>query len=262
MEKNKLKYPVLKTILQDSSKYYCEICLNYCDKRNRKRSKIEKLDKEKFLKVSKDGKKVNHHYNEIFNRVDWTFEEMYACVPCKGMFFKEDYLQKQPVLEQIENEVLPPSSSHEIQSPTTATIRKSRRTELNYQTGKDLDTQHCIICNEVKKHKGRIIPTTTITLRSKDSKEHLAEKTLVHFARIHVEKGTALKEAAERILLVTSTKSLFVSDVCYHREECYMPFRGSGWLRSSSETSSSNTFDIPDPFDELCNLVEHHIIDK
>ena len=99
-------------------------------------------------------------------------------------------------------------------------------------------------------------------MRSNDSKQHLAEETLIRFAKIHINLNTCFKESAERILLITSTKSLFAADVCYHRKQCYIPFRGSFWLQSSSSTLPSKSCELEDPFDELCNLIEYHIINR
>ena len=67
--------------------------------------------------------------------------------------------------------------------------------------------KRCIICNE---EKGRMVPLTMIEMRENDTKKLKAEETL-QFANIHVRHKTKYKAAAVRILLVSSTLSLFAA---------------------------------------------------
>ena len=46
-----------------------------------------------------------------------------------------------------------------------------------------------------KDNHGKVIPVQTMTFASKDDIEHLAEKQLIEFAQIHVEKCTELQDA-------------------------------------------------------------------
>ena len=147
-EQSKLKDPILKSLARDPDKLYCEICLNNCAKRNKKRTKMAKIDKERFEKFATNWEKVDHHYNVIYKRVDWTMDEMLACASCKGTFKKKTYLESQTKLEANDFEEERSSErteTQEIQSPST--ICKSKRKELVYETGKDFVDQRCIIYN-------------------------------------------------------------------------------------------------------------------
>ena len=53
-------------------------------------------------------------------------------------------------------------------------------------------------------------------LRSTVSGNYIAEETLRKYADIHFKHNTKYKDAAERILLVGGTSSLFSADVGYH----------------------------------------------
>ena len=63
-----------------------------------------------------------------------------------------------------------------------------------YQTFQE--ESKCIISTEVEKvNHGKVIPVQTVTFRSKDDKEHLAEKQLKEFVQIHVEICTKFQDA-------------------------------------------------------------------
>lgn len=69
-------------------------------------------------------------------------------------------------------------------------------------------------------------PVTIVTLRDSGTGGHLAERTLQSFSDIHIKHNNMYKDAAEQILLVAGTTSLFVDDVGYH-SECYKGFRSN-----------------------------------
>ena len=86
---------------------------------------------------------------------------------------------------------------------------KSSRYDQVYHLSKENFT--CIICAQKKKDKhGKEIHISTMTFRKADEEEHKAEKQLIEFAEIHLAKYTKHTEAANRILLTKSTKSLLL----------------------------------------------------
>ena len=82
-----------------------------------------------------------------------------------------------------------------------------------------------------KDAKGRTLPVKTMTFREESSKEHLAEKQMKEFSKVHVDKNTKYKEGAKRILLNASMSStLFDANIGYHYE-CYQNFRAPAWKK-------------------------------
>ena len=73
---------------------------------------------------------------------------------------------------------------------------------------------------------------------------HEAEKRLIKCAKIDDVKDTKHKEAATRILLLTSVRSLFSADVCYHKN-CYAGFKGRAWHREENVKEADNKSDLP-----------------
>ena len=144
---------------------------------------------------------------------------MFVCIRCKGKFFQKEFLKKQKLLPAENVESIPLEQTPTFSKIQEKNIRTSTRRKMSYSSTTE-SQKRCIICNEEKKEKGRIVALTMIEMRENDTKKHKAEETLLQFANIHVRHKTKYKAAAERILLVSSTLSLFAA-VCYHREECY-----------------------------------------
>ena len=100
-------------------------------------------------------------------------------------------------------------------------LRSSSRKRCRYETNRlNDDEKKCIICNGDKTDKkGHLLPVVIITLRPEGTDTvHLAEQTLLKFAKIHQKHETRYKEAAERIFVTRGVRPLFNSDVGYHRD--------------------------------------------
>ena len=182
-----LPQPFFKPLSRDVNKVYCEVCCKNWDKRNTKRVKLVKLDKTKFSILAKSWALVEHHFNEVYGRVDWTGAgDMFCCRSCYSMFFKEGYLQNQkPLEENVFEDEGPSELTPPPQTPPPVSIRSSLRKKISYETQRDCEEKkQCVICCTVKKDtKGRIIPVTIITLRNVESKKHVAEETLVNLRK-------------------------------------------------------------------------------
>ena len=112
-----------------------------------------------------------------------------------------------------------------------------------------------------KDRHGKIIHVLTMTFCETQDSEHLAEKQLKDFAKIHVDNCTKFKEAGERILLnslITST--LFAADVGYHKS-CYQAFRAPSWKKTLANSEYSNSFER-NCIDELVGVVEYLVVVK
>ena len=197
-ESRKLPQPVFKALSRDVNKNYCEVCCKCWDKKSgKKRSKLIKFDKSKFENLAARWALVDHDYNEVYKRVDWTMVDMFCCRSCYSMFYKEDYLKCQKQLEEIvENTVVP--SPPELTTPSPPVpVRSSTRKRCTYETQRhDEIKKQCIICLAKKKDsKSKLIPVTIITLQDTDTKIHQAEETLLKFAKIHQKLGTKYKIA-------------------------------------------------------------------
>ena len=79
--------PVFKTWARDRDRFYCEICLKNCHRKNKKRMQIQSLDKDKFYPIALQWSKVDHHYNQILKGVDWN-SDLFSCLPCKKIVFQ------------------------------------------------------------------------------------------------------------------------------------------------------------------------------
>ena len=84
---------------------------------------------------------------------------------------------------------------------------------------------------------------------------------MIEFAHLHINNNN-LKyiEAANGILLTTTSKSFFAVDVSYHKC-CFYNFHSLWWasnnsINNESEQNNSNDYTL------LYKLVEHHIINK
>ena len=163
--------------------------------------------------------------------VDWdeissTQRETWAHKSCKGTFFKESYITNLEV--QPSEVVMEVNDNVSIDENMDTPLRVSNRKALSFTEGKN----NCIVCDAVKKERGRVIPTTQITLRDNKDKFHKAEEKLKEFAKIHIENNNEeYLHGARRIQLQLSTGSLFAADVSYH-PSCYERFRSPGWKRS------------------------------
>ena len=101
-------------------------------------------------------------------------------------------------------------------------------------------------------------------MTDKGNPEHLAEATLLSYARIHQTYDTKFKEAAERILLQRTTRSLYDADVGYHKVECYVNFRSKHWeaLEENKEEvhCESNLTSSKDYLQSIIELIRLHVI--
>ena len=122
----------------------------------------------------------------------------------------------------------------------------------------------CIICNEKKYEKGRVLPLVLITLRDNTTKSHLAEEKLKKSSNIHLNcEKSPYQAGAKRIQLQLNVKSLFAADVCYHRR-CYINFTSPGWTRGeiNTDTCTGAFGSNAEKFEEFCELVRFHVIER
>ena len=255
-----LPQPAFKALSRNLNKIYCEVCVKRWDKKNRKRSKLLKIDKIKLKDCSEKWSLVEVKMDSSRD------DDIFVCASCRSMFFKEDYLKAQnPTAEQdmdsIENQMT--TSSPDIPPPPQLPVRSSARKRCAYETRRDIEEKRqCTICCETKKDaKGRLVPVRIITLRSMETNKHLAEETLKKFSSIHLMHGTKYKDAAERIMLIDGTTSLFTADVGYH-SYCYKLFRSSHWEDLEAPIHAPKTSSLPQAasFSILCDLVRLHVI--
>ena len=186
----------------------CQICFESSLIKHEKREHFQRVDKTKFLKYSLEWKHVDHCYNLVHSKVDCSSKEIWAHKNCKGIFFKGSFLSSQTLISThvSQDALLPqdiPIESEESEGTSTAEMRKSSRQKLVYASSRlEEKLLKCIICNSDKMEKGRPIPLTLLTFADKTAKCHKAEKSLVEFSKIHLEKDTMIKDASQRILLV------------------------------------------------------------
>ena len=75
--------------------------------------------------------------------------------------------------------------------------------------------------------------------------------------------STIYKEAAERILLILTTKSLFAADVGYNKDQCYTPFRHKKYLDSDKQKiNSTETALNQSSIRALLELVRLHVVQR
>ena len=146
--------------------------------------------------------------------------------------------------------------SPDIPPPPQLPVRSSARKRCAYETRRDIEgKRHCIICCERKNDtKGRLVPVTIITLRSMESNKHLTEETLKKFNSFHLKHGTKYKDAAERIMSIDGTTSLFTANVGYH-SYCHKLFRSSHWEDLEAPIHAPKTSSLPqsESFSILCD---------
>ena len=244
----------------------CQICFGSTTTKNLNRCKFEKKTNiENFKSFAERWQLYEHDYSYVYKMIDFSnFSDKYAHKQCKGKFLKESYLQSQtkknitttPISSSIDIDDQPSTPKE----TTTDSLRKSNRRSLKYSSTKE--EKKCIICNEHKYQKGRLIPLLNLTLQDKSSKSYRAEKTLEEYANIHKKTGNKkYVDGANRILLTISSKSLFAADVAYHKS-CYDNFRASWWKKNNNEIIEENSNSENKSLIEIYHLIEHHVINK
>ena len=189
-----------------------------------------------------------YEYNKVCDAIDLTNpNDKYAHKTCKGKFLKESYLTSQKALQTSceipqQNEL-----GTETQNQTVVNPRRSNRKSLTYSSSNV--ERKCIIFDENKYHKGRLLPLCNINLKQVDSQIYKAEEKLIKFAHLHINNNN-LKyiDAANRILLINTSKSFFAADVSYHKC-CFYNFRSPWWasnksINNESEQNNSNDYTL------------------
>ena len=118
-------------------------------------------------------------------------------------------------------------------------LRQSELKKYTYKSGwMEEKEKLCIICNgEKRTSKGRPVPVVTVTDTDR------AEDTLNEFVKIHVQHNT----------------KYVASNVAYHREECYIPFRSHHWKKDyQAEVVVNHEKEETSPLEELFQLVRVH----
>ena len=190
--------------------------------------------------------------------IDWeSSSQKWAHKACKGQFLKDIYLAGQQRLETPREAHSADIPAHDDISNEDAEPRRSDRIQLSYSSSWSNDLKkRCIICNENKWAKGRLIPVQTISIINK------AQEKLVEYANIHITNNNEkYRDGAKRILLTLSTKTLLAADVGYHKQICYEPFRSPVWKRNEKGGFQSASSD-EDGWEEMYQLVNVHIISR
>ena len=244
----------------------CSICNASTDKKHAKRKGIAPIKKRDAFKANAVlWEDYDHVYALVFLKVDWNAETLYGCKDCKALFsnsaHRENQTKKQ--INDVDHEVNETASSRDpAPEPPKQTSEKrmSGRSAFRYRT--DKENPVCIICSKEKfDKKHHKLPVVIISNRKEGEKLHEAEKRLLEFAHIHNVNGSRYYDAAQRILLRNSIKSLFLADVGYHRYPCYINFTSNAWKRSfapkQDEASKDNEM-----LTEFLDLVEVNVIVK
>lgn len=243
----------------------CQICFIGCEKKHAKRQKFEKLnDLKNFRQYAIRWKEVDHHYKDVHDRIEWPASGLkWAHRSCKSMFFNNKYLKLQQPLASpdIDSQEIGQDESFESdmrEESLSPPLRKGSRKKYKYESSwKDEDKKKCIICNEDKRIKGRLVPIQIISIPDK------AQETLTEYAKIHLEnKHEKYMDGAKRILLTLSTASLLSADVAYHKRQCYEPFRSPAWKRQKTAITTHLRSQEEDGYMELFQLVLVHIINR
>ena len=130
---------------------------------------IQKIDKEKLKLFASEWEKMDHIYNKVLARINWDTEELFICIRCSGTFFHKEFRKKQKLLpeKKVESIPLELTPTPEIEQRN---IRTSTRRKMSYPSPAE-SQKRCIICNEEKKEKGRILPLMMIEMRENDTKK-------------------------------------------------------------------------------------------
>ena len=158
---------------------------------------------EKYIDYAHD-----HEYNKVYDAIDLTnSKDKYAHKACKRKFLKESYLASQKTLQTSceipqQNEL-----DTEVQNQTVVNPRKTNRKSLTYSSSNV--ERKCIICNQSKYYKGRLLPLCNISLKQADSQIYKAEEKLIESAHLHVNNNNLKYIEANRILLTNTSKSFF-----------------------------------------------------
>ena len=262
-----LPKPVLRIhACEQPNSVTCAICNVTVDKKNAKRRNISLIQKKDTFKTNAIlWEQYEHVYASTYHKVDWNAEKLYGCKSCKAMFSNSSLREAQKI-KQVTDHPEENHTENTISMPTSEerndkqSKRASSRRSVKYST--TVRKPVCIICNKERyDRKHNKIPVITISYRKEGERLHQAEKKLLEYAKIHDEHGTKFYEAAQRILLTNSTKSLFAADVGYHRLGCYMQFTTCSWkrkfIRKDEPVPTEDTL-----VDEFLDLVEVHVIIK
>ena len=189
--------PLLKTSsFVEKERKLCIICFSGAASKNKKRANLQNIyNIESYKERTFKRASYEHACNKVYEAIDWEKKnEIYAHKSYKGLFSKDSFMMSQTEKACCINEVLDfddtDSATQSVQSAkyyhkNQVQLRKSTRQKFTYQSFQE--ESKCIIWTEVKKdNHGKVITMQTMTFRSKDDKEHLAEKQLKEFAQIHV----------------------------------------------------------------------------
>ncbi len=275
-DENNFPQPVFKTRkLTYSGRVTCSICFESCLKRNAKRCGFQEIsNRESFRHFAEKWAKYDHVYNKVYSNVDWSSTKELNChKSCRGKFMKESLMILQKEIEQVPMQVDQPgedqtpgsSDKMEIDVPEM-TVRRSSRKSCSYVSTKDDKEKVCIICNEQKRSKGRLVPVIDITYKKSADGIHLAEKSLLEFSKLHLKyESETYKIAANRILLACTIKSLFEADVVYHKD-CYANFRSPYWYEKYSKLEiakmQSEENQSQNSEEDFFKLIHHHIVSR
>ena len=85
---NKVAKPVFKLLSRDLNRVYCEVCLKSWDTKNKKRSKLGKVNKADFKEFARKWSEKEHEFNKVLIRTNWDNDVLYNCKPCRSSFWR------------------------------------------------------------------------------------------------------------------------------------------------------------------------------
>ena len=134
---------------REPHKVYCDICDSSWDAKNKRRSHLIQVEKEKFKRVALKWELVDHRYNTVYKNVNWSRSEgTFCCKSCHSTFFKEAYMNTKRKLADTEAPTLQSVSPPPLTPPpqTTPHARSSSRKKCLYETRRDIkEERKCII---------------------------------------------------------------------------------------------------------------------
>ena len=248
-------------------KVCCAICFSGTDRKHAKRAGLQRiLDVENFLRTASKWQQYDHQYSEVYTKIDGS-QDLYGHKSCKSNFLSNGPFMKRQKKKVLEIDLLAVTQqqNQDVKEVPMEVedCRKSTRQQLKYTTSQAIP--ECIICNEKKyTEKGIEIPVKMMSVRSTNDLVHHVEKTLLEFAKIHKDQRTKYADAAERILLTKSTKSLFAADIGFHMNECYMKFRSTHWKTKFQVSRNTDEIHLhrDNSLIELLHLVDVHVINR
>ena len=242
----------------------CAVCFDSISTKNKKNRQFHEVkNNAEFFRTAELWTEYNHEYASVLAKHDVaSVQKLYYHKKCNVFFHEKHRMRQAKKISDSFMEIDEAVETNDPDSPqpsgsSTTSRRASRSSSTSYETSRD--NIRCIICaTDQKDSHGKLIPARTMEMRLEGQALHQAELQLVEFAKIHQNRDTKYKEAAERIILQRTTRSLFAANVGLHNS-CYSNFRSPSWKVSNVNARSEES---DEHLEELMNLVEYLVIGK